>query len=66
MGIKPIHPNGWLLVSVFWLVEIPLMFAAGGTFELGQYVQALAGMAFVAIAIGTFMVVFSRFKFRED
>jgi hypothetical protein len=66
MGIKPIHPNGWLLGAVFWLVEIPLMFAAGGTFGLGPFVRVVAGMAFLATAIGTFGVVFSRLKSSDD
>ena len=62
MGIKPIHPNGWLMVAVFWIIEIPLMLAAGGYFGLDPILQFAAAIGFVAVAIVTFAITFWKFK----
>lgn len=62
LGIKPIHPNGWLVVAGFWIIEAPLMFAAVGAFKLGPLIQVIAAAVFAVVAFTTFVFVFSKFK----
>ena len=65
IGIKPVHPNGWVALGVYWVVAIPLMFGALGAFALGPLVQAIAAIAFVTASLATFALVYWRFKERD-
>ena len=65
IGIKPIHPNGWVAIGMYWLVAIPLMFGGLGAFDLGPLVQAMAAIAFVAASLAMFGIVYSRLKQRD-
>ncbi len=50
------------MVAVFWIIEIPLMLAAGGYFGLDPILQFAAAIGFVAVAIVTFAITFWKFK----
>ena len=61
-GIKPIHPNGWLVAVGFWIIEAPLMFAALGAFDLDPLAQATAAFLFIVVGFAIFAFTFSKFK----
>lgn len=66
LGIKPIHPYGWLLVALFWSIEIPLMFAVVGYFELATIHQLAAVVGFVAVGLTAFAITFWKLKDRDE
>ncbi len=65
MGIRPIHPNGWVAVGIFFIAAIPLMFVSVGAFNLGPIVQNIATVTFLAASIAFFALVFWRLEERE-
>ncbi|HUE78154.1 MAG TPA: hypothetical protein VMN38_00790 [Sphingomicrobium sp.] len=62
LGIKPVHPNGWAALGVWFLVAIPLMFGSVGAFGEQSAVQVLCAVAFVASAVVFFWLVFLKFQ----
>jgi hypothetical protein len=66
LGIKPVHPNGWTALGVWFLVAIPLMLGGIGMFGEQPVLQALCSVAFAASAVGFFWLVFWRFEGRSD
>jgi hypothetical protein len=62
LGIKPVHPNGWTALGVWFLVAVPLMFGSVGAFGHQSAVQALCAVTFVASSVAFFWIVFWRFQ----
>ena len=66
LGIKPVHPNGWKTVGVAFLLSVPLMLGAVGAFGEQPVLQALSSIAFVAVGLLFFWLVYSRLEGRSD
>jgi hypothetical protein len=66
LGIKPVHPNGWVALGLWFIVAIPLGLGALGAFEEHPILRAICSIAFVASALAFFWLVFWKFEERPD
>ena len=66
LGIRPIHPSGWVALGTWFLVGAPLGFGFIGAFGDSPFLRAICAFGFAASAVAFFWLVLSRMAERAD
>lgn len=61
LGIRPIHPKGWTVVGLWFLVAIPSGLVAIGVGEVNAILRAISAFLFLGSGIAFFATVFWKF-----
>lgn len=66
LGIKPVHPNGWLALGCYLLASAALALGALGMFGELPLLKAVCAIGFVGASLLFFWIVFWYFRSSSD